>query len=72
MYKKNLFSNGAKSFLTYKYKKGGYGLGSCSSGSGASSKSNMDNYLLGLVRNVSINSKPKKKTKRGVGLKLVR
>jgi hypothetical protein len=34
----------------------------------------MDNYLLGLVRNVSINSKAKKKSKgsRGGGLKLIR
>ena len=68
MYKKNLFARGAKSFLTYKHKSGGAGsgsYGSCGSGS------NMDNYLLGLVRNVNINSKPKKKGK-GSGLKFVR
>jgi hypothetical protein len=64
MYKKVLFGRGAKSFLTYKHKKGGV---VCGSGSG----SNMDNYLLGLVRNVSINSKPKKKG-RGAGLKFIR
>lgn len=68
MYKKNLFNRGAKSFLTYKHKKGGAGLGSCGSyGSGVGSK--MDDYLLGLVRNVSIKSKPKKK---GRGLQFVR
>jgi hypothetical protein len=67
MYKKNLFSRGAKSFLTYRHKRGG---SSCASyGSGA----NMDNYLLGLVRNVSINSKPKGKKKgSGGGLKFIR
>lgn len=74
MYKKNLFARGAKSFLTYQHKRGsayrGYGCGSCKSGSG--SGSNMDNYLLGLVRNVSINSKPKKKGKGGGGLKFIR
>ena len=72
MYKKNLFANGAKSFLTYKHKRGGMCCGSgCSSyGAGA----NMDNYLLGLVRNVSIHSKPKlkKKSRGGGGLKFIR
>lgn len=71
MYKKNLFNRGAKSFLTFKHKKGGAVLGSCGS-YGSGSSSNMDNYLLGLVRNVSINSKPKKKTRSGAGLKFVR
>jgi hypothetical protein len=66
MYKKTIFGRGAKSFITYKHKKGG---AVCGSGAGASS--NMDNYLLGLVRNVSINSKPKKKG-RGAGLKFIR
>lgn len=70
MYKKNLFARGAKSFLTYRHKRGGacgsYGSGACGSGS------NMDNYLLGLVRNISINSKPKKKGKGGGGLKFIR
>lgn len=66
MYKKNLFVRGAKSFLTYKHKRGGM-CGSCGAGS------NMDNYLLGLVRNVSIHSKPKKKSSRGgAGLKFIR
>ncbi len=46
MYKKVLF-----------FERGSGSYGSCGSGSG----SNIDNYLLGLVRNVSINSKPKKK-----------
>ena len=72
MYKKNLFARGAKSFLTYQHKRGsayrGYGCGSCKSGSGY----NMDNYLLGLVRNVSINLKPKKKSKGGGGLRFIR
>ena len=67
MYKKILFGNGAKSFLTYKHKRGS---SSCCSGSGTGS--NMDNYLLGLVRNVSINSKPKKKGRGGAGLKFIR
>lgn len=77
MYKKALFAYGARGFKPYKYK---YGRGSCcgygcgSYGSGAGSNSNMDNYLLGLVRNVSINSKAKKKSKgsRGGGLKFIR
>jgi hypothetical protein len=68
MYKKVLFGRGAKSFSTYKYKRGGGSYGSCGSGFG----SYMDNYLLGLVRNVSINSKPKKKGKGGGGLKFCR
>lgn len=73
MYKKNLLVRGAKSFLTYKHKRGGSCCGSgCDSyGSG----SNMDNYLLGLVRNISIHSKPKKKTRNsrsGAGLRLIR
>jgi hypothetical protein len=68
MYKKVLFGSGAKSFSTYKYKRGGGSYGSCGSGSG----SNIDNYLLGLVRNVSINSKPKKKGRGGGGLKFCR
>ena len=68
MYKKALFSRGAKSFLSYKHKRGGMCCGSYKSGSG----SNIDNYLLGLVRNVSINSKPKKKGRGGGGLKFVR
>lgn len=65
MYKKTLFGNGVKSFLSYKHKRGGV---CCKSGSG----SNIDNYLLGLVRNVSINSKPKKKGRGGGGLKFMR
>lgn len=72
MYKKALFAYGVRSFKPYKYK---YGRGSCGSyGSGAGSNSNMDNYLLGLVRNVSINSKAKKKSKgsKGGGLKFIR
>ena len=71
MYKKNLFVRGAKSFLTYKHKRGG---SCCGSGCGSyGSGSNMDDYLLGMVRNVSIHSKPKKKPSRGgAGLKFVR
>ena len=74
MYKKNLFARGAKSFLTYKHKSGGAGSGSYGSCGSCGSGSNMDNYLLGLVRNVSINSKAKKKSKgaRGGGLRLIR
>ena len=71
MYKKTIFGRGAKSFLTYKRKKGGAGFGSCSS-YGSGSGSNMDNYLLGLVRNISINSKQKKKGRGGGGLKFIR
>ena len=68
MYKKRLFAHGAKSFLTYRHKRGG-GASCGSSGSG----SNMDNYLLGLVRNISINSKPKSKKKgSGGGLRFIR
>lgn len=72
MYKKALFAYGARGFKPYKYKYGRGSTGSC--GSGAGSNSNMDNYLLGLVRNVSINSKAKKKSKgaRGGGLKFIR
>ena len=72
MYKKALFAYGARGFKPYKYKYGGGSTGSC--GSGAGSNANMDNYLLGLVRNVSINSKAKKKSKgaRGGGLKFIR
>ena len=69
VYKKVLFGRGAKSFLTYKHKRG---AGSCCGSYGSGSGSNMDNYLLGLVRNVSINSNPKKKGKGGGGLKFVR
>ena len=69
MYKKALFAYGARGFKPYKYKYGRGSTGSCGSyGSG----SNIDNYLLGLVRNVSINSKPKKKGKGGGGLKFCR
>lgn len=72
MYKKALFAYGARGFKPYKYKYGRGSTGSC--GSGAGSNANMDNYLLGLVRNVSINSKAKKKSKgaRGGGLKFIR
>ena len=69
MYKKNLFAHGAKSFLTYRHKSGG----SCC-GSGIKS-SNIDNYLLGLVKGVnrmSIGSKPKSRSKGGKGLKFSR
>ena len=71
MYKKRLFAHGAKSFLTYRHKRGG---ACCGSGCGSSgSGSNMDNYLLGLVRNISINSKPKSKKKgSGGGLRFIR
>ena len=76
MYKKALFAYGARGFKPYKYKygRGAAGCGYNSYGSGAGSSSNMDNYLLGLVRNVSINSKAKKKSKgsRGAGLKFIR
>ena len=75
MYKKALFAYGARGFKPYKYKYGRGSTGSCGCyGSGAGSNSNMDNYLLGLVRNVSINSKAKKKSKgvRGGGLKFIR
>lgn len=75
MYKKALFAYGARGFKPYKYKYGRGSTGSCGSyGSGAGSNANMDNYLLGLVRNVSINSKAKKKSKgaRGGGLKFIR
>jgi hypothetical protein len=73
MYKKALFAHGARGFKPYKYKYG-RGAAGCGFGSSAGSSSNMDNYLLGLVRNVSINSKAKKKSKgnRGAGLKLIR
>ncbi len=76
MYKKALFAHGARGFKPYKYKygRGSTGCGYGSYGSGAGSSSNMDNYLLGLVRNVSIYSKAKKKSKgsRGGGLKFIR
>jgi len=76
MYKKALFAYGARGFKPYKYKygRGAAGCGYSSYGSGVGSSSNMDNYLLGLVRNVSINSKAKKKSKgsRGGGLKFIR
>jgi hypothetical protein len=73
MYKKALFARGARGFKPYKYKYG-RGAAGCGFGSSAGTSSNMDNYLLGLVRNVSINSKAKKKSKgsRGGGLKLIR
>jgi hypothetical protein len=68
MYKRNLFARGAKSFLTFRHRKAGAGSDGCS-GSGA----NMDNYLLGLVSNIGINSKPKGKKKgSGGGLKFIR
>jgi len=72
MYKKALFAHGARGFKPYKYKYG-RGAAGCGFGSSAGSSSNMDNYLLGLVRNVSINSKAKKKSKgsRNGGLKLI-
>ena len=69
MYKKKLFQHGAKKFRTYKHKRGG----SCC-GSGTKS-SNIDNYLLGLVKGVnrmSIGSKPKSRSKGGGGLKFSR
>lgn len=73
MYKKNLFVRGAKSFLTYRHKRGGSCCGSgCGSGCSSGSGSKMDNYLLGLVRNMSIDSKPKKKGRGGGGLKFIR
>jgi hypothetical protein len=68
MYKRNLFARGAKSFLTFRHRKAGAGSDGCS-GAGA----NMDNYLLGLVSNIGINSKPKGKKKgSGGGLKFIR
>lgn len=73
MYKKTIFGRGAKSFITYKHKKGGMVCGSGVSACGSGAGSNMDNYLLGLVRNVSLNSKPKQKKKgRGAGLRFIR
>ena len=70
MYKKTLFGNGVKSFLTYKHKRGGMCCGSGCGSYGSGSK--MDNYVLGLVRNISINSKPNKKGRGGGGLKFIR
>jgi hypothetical protein len=70
MYKRNLFARGAKSFLTFRHRKAGAGSYGCS---GAGSGANMDNYLLGLVSNIGINSKPKGKKKgSGGGLKFIR
>ena len=72
MYKKDLFIRGNKSFLKTR---GNIipmraGRGSCS-GSGAG----LDNYLLSLVKGVSLASKPKKtksRTKSGGALKFIR
>ena len=74
MYKKDLFIRGNKSFLKTR---GNIipmraGRGSCV---GSGSSAGLDNYLLSLVKGVSLASKPKKtksRTKSGGALKFIR